>query len=235
VRDAHYGHVDPQIQEEIYDMQTIDPTLTYQLQEFESPLLGTPLVEQVAEAYSLMGHLLPGPVNSDEDALLIGRDGHSTCLDTSVWDPGADDSSRVSAHEDIIAHIGYNMIQRELAVGDDVGSHTGGPNNIVDKGQFNVLSFGESVVGDSKDDTSSEGCKVAPQQDYDQESRYLAGQLRVSEDMIMAATRRIDDTHALVADYCWRSSMAHDSSNGGLSIDDFYTLSERVTVMRADY
>jgi hypothetical protein len=29
--------------------------------------------------------------------------------------------------------------------------------------------------------------------------------------------------------------MAHDSSDGGLSIDDFHTLRERVTVMRADY
>jgi hypothetical protein len=49
-------------------------------------------------------------------------------------------------------------------------------------------------VGDSKVDTSSEGHEVAPQQDCDQESRYLAGQLRVSEDIIMAATRHIDDT-----------------------------------------
>jgi hypothetical protein len=51
----------------------------------------------------------------------------------------------------------------------------------------------------------------------------------------MATTRCIDDTHALVAGYCWRTSMAHDSSDGGLSIDDFHTLRERVTVMRADY
>ena len=29
--------------------------------------------------------------------------------------------------------------------------------------------------------------------------------------------------------------MAHDSSNGGLVIDDFHTLRERVIVVRADY
>jgi hypothetical protein len=46
---------------------------------------------------SLMGYSLPTPVYSDENALLIGRDDHSTCLDTSVWDPGADDISRMSA------------------------------------------------------------------------------------------------------------------------------------------
>jgi hypothetical protein len=53
--------------------------------------------------------------------------------------------------------------------------------------------------------------------------------------MIMAATRRIDDTHALVVDCCWTTSMAHDSSDGGFAIDDFHTLRERVSVMRTDY
>ena len=104
----------------------------------------------------------------------------------------------------------------------------------MDRGQFSALSFAESVVGDYRVDTSSEGHEVAPQHDCDQESRHLAGQLRVDEDMIMAATRRIDDTHALVADCCWRESMAHDSLDGGFSMDDFHTLKERVTLMRAD-
>jgi hypothetical protein len=63
----------------------------------------------------------------------------------------------------------------------------------------------------------------------------LTGQLRVSEDMIVASTIRIDDTHALVTGYCSRASMAHDSSDGGLSINDIHTLTERVTVMRVDY
>jgi hypothetical protein len=53
--------------------------------------------------------------------------------------------------------------------------------------------------------------------------------------MIMAATRHIDDTHALVVDCCWRASMAHDSSDGGFATDDFHTLMERVSVMRTDY
>jgi hypothetical protein len=53
--------------------------------------------------------------------------------------------------------------------------------------------------------------------------------------MIMAATRCMDDTHALVADYCWNASMAHDSSDGGFSMDDFHTLRERVTMIETDY
>jgi hypothetical protein len=84
-------------------------------------------------------------------------------------------------------------------------------------------------------DTSNEGCEVAPQKDYDQESHYLTGQLRVSEDMIMAATRRIDDTHALMADYCWRASVTHDSADEGFVMDDLHTLRESVSMMRTDY
>jgi hypothetical protein len=61
------------------------------------------------------------------------------------------------------------------------------------------------------------------------------GQLIVTEDMIMVATRCMDDTHALVGDYCWRASMAHDNLDGGFSMDDFHTLRERVTMMRANY
>jgi hypothetical protein len=77
---------------------------TYQYEECESPILETPLFDQVVETDSLMGHLLPGPICSDEDALLIGRGDHNTCMDTYVWDPGADNSSRVSAQEDTTAH-----------------------------------------------------------------------------------------------------------------------------------
>jgi hypothetical protein len=51
----------------------------------------------------------------------------------------------------------------------------------------------------------------------------------------MTSARRIDDTHTLVARYCWRASMAQDSSDGGISIDEFHTLRERVIVMRVDY
>ena len=54
-------------------------------------------MDQVLETDNLLGHLLLGSIYNDEDALLIGRNDHSMCLDTSVWDLGADDISRVSA------------------------------------------------------------------------------------------------------------------------------------------
>jgi environmental stress-induced protein Ves len=49
--------------------------------------------------------------------------------------------------------------------------------------------------------------------------------------MIRAATRRIDDMHAVMADYSWRASVAQGSSDGGFSMDYFHTLSERVSVV----
>jgi hypothetical protein len=57
VRDAHHGHMDPQTQEERHELQTVDLTHTYQHEEIESPLLETPLVEQVMETDRLDGTL----------------------------------------------------------------------------------------------------------------------------------------------------------------------------------
>jgi hypothetical protein len=97
----------------------------------------------------------------------MGRDDHISCLDTSIWDPGAHDISRMSAREVTTSHTGYNTIQMGVAVGDGVQWHIGGLSSTMDNGQFNALSFEESVVGDSIVDTSSEGHEVEPQRDYD--------------------------------------------------------------------
>jgi hypothetical protein len=59
VGDANHRQVDPQVQEEVQDIQGVDLTHTGQLEDMESQLLETPLVEQVAEANILMEHLLP--------------------------------------------------------------------------------------------------------------------------------------------------------------------------------
>ena len=67
------------------------------------------MVEQMAEVDRWMEHLLPGSVCIDEDALFGSQDDDSMCLDTTIWGPGADDSSRLSAQEDTAAHIGYSM------------------------------------------------------------------------------------------------------------------------------
>jgi hypothetical protein len=53
--------------------------------------------------------------------------------------------------------------------------------------------------------------------------------------MIMATTRCIDHMHALLADYYWRASVAHGSSDEEFSMEDFHTLRERVSMMRTDY
>jgi hypothetical protein len=146
VRDAHHRHVDPPIQEEIQRLQTGDLTHTNQPEEIESQFLETPLVEQIVDVDELMEHLLPGSACIDEDALFSGQDDHGTCLDTSTWDPGVDDSSRLSAQEDTVAHTEYSRIQRELAVEDDVQLRMGTPSGTVDIKQFSTLSSTESVV-----------------------------------------------------------------------------------------
>jgi hypothetical protein len=239
VRDAHHGQIDPQIQEEVQDILAVDLTHTGQPEEMESQLLETPLVEQIIEADRLMEHLLPGLAYSDEDALFSYQDDHRMCLDTSIWDPGADDSSRLSAREDIDTHSRYSMIQRELAVENDVQLRMDKPSSTVDSEQLSTSSYEEDVFGDSgagtsRTDASSEGSEMAPQYDPDQESHHLVAQWRFSEDMIRAATRRTDDMHAVMADYYWRASVAHGSSDEEISMEDFHTLRERVSVMRTN-
>jgi hypothetical protein len=136
MRDTHH------ISRRRHDVQTIDLTLTYPHEEIESPLLETPLVDHAMEIDSWMGHLLPGLSCSDEDVPFIGQDDHKPCMDTSIWDPRADDSSRVSAQEDTTTHIGYHMIYREIAVGDDVQSHTGGTSSVMIPSQiFRLVSL----------------------------------------------------------------------------------------------
>jgi hypothetical protein len=162
----------------------VDLTHTGQLEEIESQLLETPLVEKIAEADRLMEHLLPGSVCIDEDALFSSQDDHSTCLDTTLWDLGADDSSRLSAQENTSIHTGYNVIKKELASSDGIQWHTGVPSSTVDSGQFSTSSYAEGFLGNSRagtsrTDASSEGSEVAPQYDHDQESHHSVELLQV--------------------------------------------------------
>jgi hypothetical protein len=133
----------------------------------------TPLVEKILEIDKLMDHLLSGSACSDEDALLVSREDQSMYLDTSIWDLGAYDSSRMSGQDDIVAHIGYSVIQREITPSDGVQWHTGGPSSTVGSGKFNTLSYVESVFRDSRVDNSSHGYEVEPQHVYDQKSHHL--------------------------------------------------------------
>jgi hypothetical protein len=120
VRDAHHGQVDPQIQEEVQNVQEFELTHKGQPEDMESHLLENPLVEKIAEADRLMEHLLLGSACIDEDALFSIKDDHSMCLDTTIWDPGAEDSSRLSAQEDTNSQTGYSVIQGEIASSDGV-------------------------------------------------------------------------------------------------------------------
>jgi hypothetical protein len=96
--------------------------------------LETLLVEQIAKVDRLMEHLLPRLVCIYENALFSSKDDHSTCLDTTLWDPGTDDSSKLSAQEDTISLTVYNVIQKELASSDGIQWHTRVPSSTIDSG-----------------------------------------------------------------------------------------------------
>jgi hypothetical protein len=51
----------------------------------------------------------------------------------------------------------------------------------------------------------------------------------------VAATRHLDDTHTLVADFCWMATMVQDNLGGDLSLVDFITLKEAMVVTRSNY
>jgi hypothetical protein len=59
-----------------------------------------------------------------------------------------------------------------MASSDGMQWHTGVPNYTVDSGKFNTSSYAEAVLGDSRvgtsrTDTSSEGSEMAAQYDHD--------------------------------------------------------------------
>ena len=85
---------------------------------------------------------------------------------------GVDDSSRLSAQKVTTTHTGYSMIQRELAVENDVQLHMERPSSTVDSGQLSTSSYAEDVFGNSgagtsRTDASSEGSEMAPHYDPD--------------------------------------------------------------------
>jgi hypothetical protein len=67
------------------------------------------------------------------------------------------------------------------------------------------------------------------------ESHHLTGQLKVSEDMIVAAIKHFEDTHTLVADCCWKAPRTHDEFGGELSLAKFQALREALVVMKTNY
>jgi hypothetical protein len=95
--------------------------------------------------------------------------------------------------------------------------------------------LGDYGASTSRTDASSKGYEVAPQYDHDHESHHSVAQLRVSEDMISSTTRCTDDMNVVMADYYWRASVAHGSSDEEISMEDFHALRERVSVMRTDH
>jgi hypothetical protein len=108
--------------------------------------------------------------------------------------------------------------EREVVGFEEVYSH-GSPTEmdlisqevfLSDVGQSGTTDVRAYYDEDSIVDLGSMSHKVTLQHDVDVcscESHYLIGQLKVCEDMIVAAMRHLDDTHTLVVDFCWRETM----------------------------
>jgi hypothetical protein len=71
--------------------------------------------------------------------------------------------------------------------------------------------------------------------DSSHEYHHLAGQLKVSEDMIIAAIKHFDDTHKSMANCCWRAPGTHKIFEGELSLANFQALREALVVMKSNY
>jgi len=66
-------------------------------------------------------------------------------------------------------------------------------------------------------------------------SHHLARQLKVNEDMIIAALTHFDNTHRLMVDYCWKAQGRHKGIEGELSLVDLQVLKEALVVMKSNY
>lgn len=73
---------------------------------YDSPLVEGPWMAPLGVADVLMGDMLQGSSDSDIDTHRAFRDEYSR----DVWDPGLDDTSRVSTQEDMTTHTGYRTV-----------------------------------------------------------------------------------------------------------------------------
>jgi len=108
-----------------------------------------------------------------------------------------------------------------MTIHEDAPWPTGALSSIVDNEQHSALDLEECFDEGSTVDISSKSHEATLLQSSIPESQHLVGQLRVREDMIVAAMRHIDDTQALVAEYCWRATMTQGGPDGEFSLEDF--------------
>jgi hypothetical protein len=186
-----------------------------------------------------------------------GEETPSTDVEDSTSYLISDAHDNEDVHEELVADeipCEVDLISQEMCIRDErevvgfeeVCSH-GSPTEmdlisqevfLSDVGQRGTTDVGEYSDEDSTVDLGSRSHEVALQHDVDVcscESHHLTGQLKVHEDMIVAAMRHLDDTHTLVADFCWTTTMVQDNLGGDLSLVDFITLKEAMVVTRSNY
>jgi len=93
---------------------------------------------------------------------------------------------------------GEDLTLEELPLEDDLPSH-----ELFIKER---TDFEKCEEEDKSENLIEEDCSHEPHQ--------WTWKMKVKEDKIVTSMRHFDDTHALVAYYCWRASGSHDSLGG---------------------
>jgi hypothetical protein len=188
-----------------------------------------------------MVHMVKCPPNIEDSTSYLISDAHD---DEDVREELEEDE--IPCEVDLISQEMCIRDEREVVGFKEVCSH-GSPTEmelisqevfLSDVGQSGTTDDGVYSDEDSIVDLGSRSHKVALQHDVDVcscESHHLTGQLKVREDMIVAAMRHLDDTHTMMDDFCWRATMAQDSVGVDLSVTDFITLKEAMVVTRSNY
>jgi hypothetical protein len=185
-----------------------------------------------------------------------GEETSSTDVEDSTSYLISDAHDNEDVREELVADeipCEVDLISREMCIRDErevvgfeVPSH-GSPTEmglisqevfLSDTGQRGTTDVGGYSDEDSTVNLGSRSHEVALQHDMDVclcESHHLTGQLKVREDIIVAAMRHLDDTHTLAVDSCWTATMVQDILGGDLSLVDFITLKEAMVVTRSNY
>jgi hypothetical protein len=93
----HEEHSDLHGLEERYDSKISDYTHSLHHGDHEPPLLEGPLKAQVIAIDEIVEHIPCGPTNREVYASTDCGNGYIKDVDTTIWDPGSDDTSGVNA------------------------------------------------------------------------------------------------------------------------------------------
>jgi hypothetical protein len=116
----HEEHSELQGLEERCDSQTFYCTLSLHLGNHEPLLLEIPLKPQYITTYEIVEHIPYGLAKREVYASIDCGNGYITDVDTSIWDPGSNDTSGMSAHDKIKGDKDDIVVYNGIMVYNDI-------------------------------------------------------------------------------------------------------------------